>query len=194
MKKLCIIMLVIVLICIGVIFSLLLEINLIVKDDKQLIKDMTDTDYESTISELNNSHADYASHVETCKATIANAITDMGIQTSSDATVDTMATNIRSIVTDTPFTGCEKIHYFVATAAGQNGKNYTLTEDAEVLFISAYSSVISINGEGTLMEFGKLSQDNCYVVLGAKKGTTIVHTNPKAGSSGWPAIMILKLI
>lgn len=90
------VLLIINVILVGIICNLLKgKVNII--KEKQLIKEMTETEYDSQITELNKSHTNYAEYIETCKETIANAITDMGIETESTDTIDTMANNIRNI-------------------------------------------------------------------------------------------------
>lgn len=81
---------------IGIIYKLTnKDINII--KEKQIIKEMTNTEYESQILELNNSHTEYALKVQTDKQKIASAITEMGIETSENASADIMATNIKNI-------------------------------------------------------------------------------------------------
>lgn len=91
------VLLVIIIILTGININLILRNNLIIKNNKQIIKEMTESEYDNQIAELNKSHTDYAEYVQRCKTTIATAITDMGVQTSSNDTVDTMANNIKNI-------------------------------------------------------------------------------------------------
>ena len=94
-KKIIIISIIINILTIGIIY------NLIKKDyfdnEKIIVKAMTEAEYEDNIKSLNTSHEEYAKYVEESKKKIASAITDMGVITSSEATPETMSSNIRSI-------------------------------------------------------------------------------------------------
>ena len=69
--------------------------------EKQIIKEMTQSELESsldsTITELNENQQKYATEVDANKAKIAEAITEMGVETAESADADTMASNIRNI-------------------------------------------------------------------------------------------------
>ena len=71
--------------------------------EKKVIKEMTTSTLEENlnaqITQLNKSHTDYANSIEESKKKIASAITEKGVDTSSDVTLDTMADNIRNIST-----------------------------------------------------------------------------------------------
>lgn len=113
------VLLIINVILVGIICNLLKgKVNII--KEKQLIKEMTETEYDSQITELNKSHTNYAEYIETCKETIANAITDMGIETESTDTIDTMANNIRNIKS-----GVEPLirSYTITLTGATNGAN-----------------------------------------------------------------------
>ena len=83
-----------------IILSLVLVIDKIgiVKQNKQIIKEMTEGEYESKLTELNTSHEDYALTVQENKQKLATAITNQKVTTSEDATIDEMVTNIGKII------------------------------------------------------------------------------------------------
>ena len=58
---------------------------------------MTETEYENNITSLNASHEEYANHIKESKKKIASALTEKGVETSNEETLETMANNIKSI-------------------------------------------------------------------------------------------------
>ena len=83
-----------------IILNVLLIINKIgiVKENKQIIKEMTEGEYESKLTELNTSHEDYALTVQENKRKISTAISNQKVTTSENATIDEMVTNIGKII------------------------------------------------------------------------------------------------
>ena len=75
-----------------------LLINREIKIEKQIIKEMTEGEYESKLDELNKSHEDYALQVQANKQKLATAISNQKVATSEDATIDEMVTNIGKIL------------------------------------------------------------------------------------------------
>ena len=75
-----------------------LLINREIKIEKQLIKEMTEGEYESKLTELNKSHEDYNKQVQANKKKLATAISNQKVATSEDATIDEMVTNIGKIL------------------------------------------------------------------------------------------------
>lgn len=71
--------------------------NIVLGYGKQIIKEMTEGEYESKITELNISHKDYALQVQTNKQKLATAISNQKVATSENATIDEMITNIGKI-------------------------------------------------------------------------------------------------
>ena len=78
-----------------------IKINGSILKEKQTIKEMSEstqvTDLNNQINALNAEHTEYMNYIQTCKAQLASAITDMGIETSDNANVDTMVSNIRNL-------------------------------------------------------------------------------------------------
>ena len=66
--------------------------------DKVVLKEMSVSDYDSQINDLNTSHEDYALTVQENKRKLATAITNQKVATSENATVDEMITNIGLIL------------------------------------------------------------------------------------------------
>ena len=74
----------------------------IMKKEKVTIKTMTENEevsnLQAQINQLNASHNEYARNVQAYKSKIATAITDMGVETSENATAEVMAENIGKIL------------------------------------------------------------------------------------------------
>ena len=97
-----IILIVIIIILIGININFILQKNLIVKNNKQTIKEMNEstqvTDLNNQINALNTEHTEYMNYIETCKTQIATALTTEGVTTSNKATLETMAENISKVL------------------------------------------------------------------------------------------------
>ena len=92
---------IIVLLILNIIMAVIITnllINREIKIEKQLIKEMTEGEYESKLTELNTSHEDYALQVQANKQKLATAISNQKVATSEDATIDEMVTNIGKIL------------------------------------------------------------------------------------------------
>ena len=78
-----------------------IRINGNIIKEKQIIKEMSEstqvTDLNNQINALNTEHTEYMNYIQRCKAQLASAITDMGVETSENANIDAMVNNIRSI-------------------------------------------------------------------------------------------------
>ena len=91
------VLLIINVILVGIICNLVKgKVNII--KEKQLIKEMTEVEYDNSITELNKSHEDYATQVQENKKKIAQAISNEKVETSENATIDEMVTNIGKIL------------------------------------------------------------------------------------------------
>ena len=90
----------IVLISIVVIVSIykIVSKNTNILDRRRIIKEMTVSEYDNSITELNKSHEDYATQVQENKRKLAQAISNENVDTSENATVDEMVTNIGKIL------------------------------------------------------------------------------------------------
>ena len=66
------------------------------------LKDMNEStqiaDKEKAIDELNTSHSEYESYINTSKTNLAKAITNAGVSTSGTDSLETMITNVSKIV------------------------------------------------------------------------------------------------
>ena len=102
-KRITILLIITNIILVGIICSLISKNGNIIKE-KQIIKEMNEstqvTELNNQINALNTEHTDYSNYIQTCKTKIASAITDMGVETSSDVTLETMTNNIRNIPTN----------------------------------------------------------------------------------------------
>ena len=100
-KRVTILLIITNIILIAILYSFI-RINGSIIKEKQIIKEMSEstqvTDLNNQINALNTEHTEYMNYTQTCKAQLASAITDMGVETSEDASLDTMASNIRTIL------------------------------------------------------------------------------------------------
>lgn len=73
-----------------------------INSKKQIIKEMSEseqvTDLNNQINELNTSHTEYMNYIQTCKTQIATALTNEGVATSDQATLETMAESISKVL------------------------------------------------------------------------------------------------
>ena len=99
-KKLLIISLTIVIIIL--IMQLILNKNRIINISDKMIKGMSssvqETELNNQINSLNVEHTDYMNYIQSCKAKLANALTNEGVTTSNEATLETMAESISKVL------------------------------------------------------------------------------------------------
>ena len=97
-KKIIVFLIITNIILIGIICSLVSKNANVVRKETITIKEMSETEYDNSITELNKSHEDYAAQVQKNKKKLATAITNQKVTTSENATVDEMVTNIGRIL------------------------------------------------------------------------------------------------
>lgn len=99
-KKLLIISLTIVIIIL--IMQLILNKNRFINISDKMIKGMSssvqETELNNQINSLNVEHTDYMNYIQSCKAKLANALTNEGVTTSNEATLETMAKSISKVL------------------------------------------------------------------------------------------------
>ena len=102
MKKQKVILFTIILLLCLIVVSIISNQNRNIKKESITIKEMSEStqvsDLQEQINQLNASHTEYANYVQSCKETIATAITNQGVNTSADATAEVMAENIGKIL------------------------------------------------------------------------------------------------
>ena len=102
MKKQKVILFITILLLCLIVISIILNQNINIKKETKIIKEMSEStqvsDLQTQVNQLNVSHTEYANYVQSCKETIAEAITNQGVSTSSDATAEVMAENIEKIL------------------------------------------------------------------------------------------------
>ena len=76
--------------------------NILLNNEKQIVKEMTQSENEANlqtqINQLNASHKEYASNVQTYKKQIAEAVTNQGVSTSENDEASVIAENINKIL------------------------------------------------------------------------------------------------
>ena len=96
-RKIIILLIIVNVVLVGIIYSFITrKDNIII--GKQIIKDMSETEYETQITQLNKSHEEYANTINEYKFKIAEAITNKGISTEITATADIVVENIEKIL------------------------------------------------------------------------------------------------
>ena len=97
-NKLTLVIIILVSLLIGMSINWIFNSKVALVNGKQLIKEMTEGEYESKLTELNKSHEDYNKQVQANKKKLATAISNQKVATSEDATIDEMVTNIGKIL------------------------------------------------------------------------------------------------
>lgn len=150
-KKIIIISIILNILTIGVIYNFIEKDYL--NNEKILVKAMTENEYENSVKSLNTSHEDFVNYIKESKTKIANAITDMGVETSEQADLDTMATNIRSIVSNIDGFFDNKSSIYTLDASAETVRTYATTKAYEKLL------VCSIVHDGTNYIWSRISND-----------------------------------
>ena len=97
-KKIIIFLTIVNIILIVIICSLVSKSANIIKKETITIKEMSETEYDNSITELNKSHENYATQVQINKRKLADAITNAGVETTESAIADEMVANIGKIL------------------------------------------------------------------------------------------------
>ena len=83
-------------------FCRFISINGNIVKEKQIIKEMSEgtqvTELNNQINALNTEHTEYMNYIQTCKSQLATALTNEGVTTSNEATLETMAENISKVL------------------------------------------------------------------------------------------------
>ena len=91
MKKQKVILFTIILLLCFIVVSIITNQNRNIKKESITIKEMSEstqvTDSQTQINQLNASHTEYANYVQSCKETIASAITNQGVNTDRKSVV-----------------------------------------------------------------------------------------------------------
>ena len=100
-RSIILVLCIIIIILIGIICLFINEKD-VINNKKMIIKEMTqstlETDLNNQINALNTEHTDYMNYIQTCKTKIATALTNEGVTTSDQETLETMATNIGKVL------------------------------------------------------------------------------------------------
>ena len=128
------------------VISLIIIYNLIFKNEivesKQIIKEMNqstlEADLNAQITALNAEHTEYMQNIQNCKTQIASAITDKGVATSDQETLETMANNIRNISTNV---SSNKLKYIGGTGGSEQTLGDIPIEEDGTYFIIAIMQI-----------------------------------------------------
>lgn len=152
----------------------LISENVNIIREKQVVKEMTEGEYESKITELNTSHEDYMNYIQTCKTEIATAITNEGVETSNEETLETMAENISKILEtraddateimssfkqiyysrDSVTSGSTRIHKYTIPSDGIYLIVFGLNENKSPSIYGVSTSYLSNSGGGWNIQIG----------------------------------------
>ena len=141
-RKLITVLIIIILILMCAIYNLMNKVN--VSSQKQIIKEMNEAEYESSITSLNKSNEEYVNHIEESKKIIARAITDKGVETSEEDTLEIMASNIKNIKS-----GLKEIALAYTAVSG-----YEKTQNITIDNLSNYSQIVIFTTWGWTTEHG----------------------------------------
>ena len=116
---------------IGIIISLLIDENIIIGKEKQILKEMTQSENEANLQtqldNLNIVQEEYAASVQAYKKQIAEAITTQGVTTSENDTGAVMAENIGKILTAKTTATAVAANILTGKTAWVNGEKVTGT-------------------------------------------------------------------
>ena len=147
-KRVTILLIITNIILIAILYSFI-RINGSIIKEKQIIKEMSEstqvTDLNNQINALNTEHIEYMNYIQTCKAQLANAITDMGVETSENISIDTMVINIRSISgtssgDDVVYVDGARSNGVAASSGSSINKTYTATKKCRILVVGGTQS------------------------------------------------------
>ena len=83
-------------------FCSFISINGSIIKEKQIIKEMSEStqvaELNNQINTLNIEHTEYMSYIQTCKTKIAEALTNEGVTTSNEETLEKMSENISKVL------------------------------------------------------------------------------------------------
>ena len=135
-KKIIIVSITINILLIGIIYNFINKVYL--NDQRIIVKALTEGEYENPITLLNQSHEEYTNYIQASKVKLASAITEMGVLTSDEDTLENMANNIKSISKNTEL---KLIEY-----QGSASKSLTLNTTIDAGYSSA---IIFANASGS---------------------------------------------
>lgn len=169
----------------------------IMKKEKVTIKTMTENEevsnLQAQINQLNASHNEYARNVQAYKSKIATAITDMGVETSENATAEVMAENIGKILQAKTTATATAAQILTGKTAWVNGSKVTgtMANNGELNWNPTTSTTYTV--PAGYYSGGTLSSENSYN-KGLEEGKGNVEpltlsgsfsTSGSARSGGW---------
>ena len=143
-RKILIISLLINILFVGVFYSFIKKDY--INNERIIIKPMTETGNESQIEELNKSYQNYREYIDSSKKQLATAITNKGVETTSDSTLETMTANVNKIVTNPP----ASLISYDNTSSGLSATNIQgavdeLHSEIEEIYDNLRSPILSIS-------------------------------------------------
>ena len=157
--------------------------NVNVIKEKQIIKEMTQSELESslnnTINELNATQEKYAAYVSSYKTKITEAITNQGITTEVSATADVVAENIGKIVSTKTAATAAAAQILTGKTAWVNGTKITGTMNNMANTTKAWSGyeTISLEAHPTDSSQGLVTITNSYGAIGYYDSTSKITGN-----------------
>ena len=191
-KKIVILLIVIDIIIIAEIYNFISK-NTNIKKEKQIIKEMSssaqETELNNQINTLNTEHTEYMNYIQTCKTSIATALTNEGVPTSNEATLEKMAEKISNVLqARTKDATATADNITEGKTAYVNGKLIIGTgadnEQANNIKITGYSSEVT---QSSNFEFPIGYRSNPYVFQEDYKYVIVsLAINGKANASSMP--------
>lgn len=132
---------------ITIILCFFISTNKNIIKEKQIGKEMTqseiETNLQTQIDNLNITHEEYSTNVQTYKKQIADAITNQGVTTSENDTASVMAENIAKILENNKTEGTWRLG--LTLEIGYNNSSYARTTFSPICDVTLKDGELSVS-------------------------------------------------